>query len=126
MVTSSPEKFAEWFNDKYPGVYCKVVTDDVKDMKNCGLLYRYGYYSGSSDGETIRAVLRYEQLREKRHSHNRLMKRSPHAAGVAGNHWSQTHKTNRDVIKNIAANVNPIEITKGRRDYIIGIENDVA
>ena len=33
MVTSSPEKFAEWFNDKYPGVYRKVVTDDVKDMR---------------------------------------------------------------------------------------------
>jgi hypothetical protein len=66
MVTSSPEKFAKWFNDKYPGVYRKVVTDDVKDMKDCGLLYRYGYYSGSSDGETIRAVLRYEQLRENR------------------------------------------------------------
>ena len=46
MVTCSPEKFTEWFNDKYPGVYRKVVTDDVKDMTGCGLLYRHGYYVG--------------------------------------------------------------------------------
>ena len=35
-------------------------------------------------------------------------------------------KTNRDDQKNIAANVNPSEIKKGRRDYIIGVENDTC
>ena len=125
MVTCGPEKFAEWFNDKYPGVYRKVVTDDVKDMTDCGLFYHHGYYSGSSDCETIRAVLQYEQLRE-----NRLTRQSneknPQPAGVAGTPWSQTQKTNRDDQKNVAANVNPIEIKKGRRDYIIGVENDTS
>ena len=66
MLTCSPQKFAEWFNEKYPGAYRQVVAQDVKDMTDCGLLYRRGYYSGSNDGEIIRAVLQYEQLRENR------------------------------------------------------------
>jgi len=31
-----------------------------------------------------------------------------------------------DTLKNIAGNVNPFEIKKVRRDYIIGVENDTG
>ncbi|MFC1926216.1 hypothetical protein ACFLWV_00495 [Chloroflexota bacterium] len=34
-------------------------------MNKCGLIGRYGYYS-PIDLETVRKILRYEQLREKR------------------------------------------------------------
>lgn len=66
MLTSSPKTFAEWFNDKYPGAYRQVGAEDVKDMTDSGLLYHRGYYSGSIDGETIRCVLQYEQMRKNR------------------------------------------------------------
>jgi deoxyribodipyrimidine photolyase-like uncharacterized protein len=36
VVTCNPEKFAEWFNEKYPGAYRHVVAQDVKDMMDCG------------------------------------------------------------------------------------------
>jgi hypothetical protein len=32
MVTSKPEKLAEWFNEKYPGAYRHIVTEDIKDL----------------------------------------------------------------------------------------------
>ncbi len=66
MVSSDPKHFAEWFNHKYPGAYRQITYEDVKDMTDCGLIYRHKCYSGSEDGETIRGVLQYEQLRENR------------------------------------------------------------
>jgi len=35
MFIISPEKFAKWFNLKYPGAYRQVVTDDVNEMTGC-------------------------------------------------------------------------------------------
>ena len=66
MFITSLDKFAAWFNMKYPGAYRRITTRDVEDMTSCGLIRRYRYYSESQDGETIRAVLQYEQMREKR------------------------------------------------------------
>jgi len=66
VITASPNKFSIWFNEKYTGAYRRISTEDVKDMTDCGLIHLRGYYSGSQDGETIRAVLQYEQLRQKR------------------------------------------------------------
>jgi hypothetical protein len=66
MITSSPKKFAEWFNGKYIGTYYKITSEDIKDMTTCGLIHRYEYYSGSIDGETVRGVLQFEKLRESR------------------------------------------------------------
>jgi hypothetical protein len=66
MFITSPEKFAEWFNKKYKGTHRQILTDDVKDMTVCGLVHRFGYYGESTDGETIRGILQYEQLRENR------------------------------------------------------------
>ena len=66
MITCDPSEFAEWFNDKYPGAYRQLVTEDVIYMELCGLIHRYGYYSGSIDGEIIRGILQYEKLRENR------------------------------------------------------------
>jgi hypothetical protein len=66
VITSNPTKFAQWFNEKYTGAYRRISTGDVKDLTECGLIQHRDYYSGSMDGETIRAILQYEKLREKR------------------------------------------------------------
>ncbi len=65
-MTSNPEKFATWFNMKFPGAYRSITKDDIIDLSECGLIHRYGYFSLSQDLETIRAILQYEQKREKR------------------------------------------------------------
>jgi hypothetical protein len=64
VITSSPNKFSVWFNENYTGAYRQISAEDVKDLTD--LIFRHGYYSGSMDGETIRAVLQYEQLWEHR------------------------------------------------------------
>ncbi|MFC1894058.1 hypothetical protein ACFLYR_08635 [Chloroflexota bacterium] len=66
MFVNSPKKFAAWFNEKYIGAYRRITTEDVREMTVCGLIGRYRYYSPPQDGETIRGILQYEQLREKR------------------------------------------------------------
>jgi hypothetical protein len=66
MFITSPKAFAEWSNEKYPGTSCRITPEDVNDMTACGIIHRYGYYSVSMDGETVRGVLQYEQLRQKR------------------------------------------------------------
>jgi len=63
---TSPKVFAEWFNQKYPGTSREITPEDVNNMTACGLIHRYGYYSESIDGETVRAVLQYEQLWQNR------------------------------------------------------------
>jgi hypothetical protein len=65
VITSNPTKFAQWFNEKYPGAYRRISAGDVKDMTTCGLIFHHGYYSGSMDGELIRGIFQYEKLREK-------------------------------------------------------------
>ena len=61
----SPDKFAEWFNNTVPGAYRSITAQDIRDMTECGLIGRYGQYY-RSDLQTARAILLYEQLREKR------------------------------------------------------------
>ena len=65
MITR-PEAVVTYFNEKYPGAYRQITAEDVEDMTTSGLIGRYRYYSTSQDGETIRGLLQYEQLREKR------------------------------------------------------------
>ena len=66
MEITSPEKFATWFNGKYQGAYRKISAEDVRDLTTCGLIGRYRYYSLSRDGETVRGILQYGQMREGR------------------------------------------------------------
>lgn len=65
-IIASPEKFAEWFNLKYPNAYRQISTEDVKDMTDCGLIHHLGYYSRSQDTEIIKGILQYEKMREDR------------------------------------------------------------
>ncbi|MFC1893714.1 hypothetical protein ACFLYR_06795 [Chloroflexota bacterium] len=65
-MTSNPNRFAAWFNEKYLGAYRRITTEDVEEMTNSRLIGRFRYYSPPQDGETIRGILQYEQLREKR------------------------------------------------------------
>jgi len=64
-IITSPEKFAAKFNLLMPSAYRKVTAQDVKDMTECGLIGRYGHYT-RQDLKTVRAILVYEQIREKR------------------------------------------------------------
>jgi hypothetical protein len=69
-LTGNTERFAAQFNAKLPGAYRQITVQDVRDMTDCGLIRRYGYYI-HSDLETVRAVLQYEELIETR------MRKSP-------------------------------------------------
>ena len=62
---TSPDRFAKEFNEVVPGAYRRITTQDVRDMTDCGLIGRYSYY-GHVDLENVRAILRYEELRQKR------------------------------------------------------------
>ncbi|MFC1933986.1 hypothetical protein ACFLWC_06470 [Chloroflexota bacterium] len=64
-MLTSPDKFASLFNAKIPGAYRRITTQDVLSMKSCGLIGRSSYY-GRADLETVRCILQYEQLWEKR------------------------------------------------------------
>ena len=66
MFITNPEAFAQWFNARYPGAYRKITGEDVRDLTICGLIHRYGHYSRIHDGETIRKILLYEQMRDSR------------------------------------------------------------
>ena len=65
MLFTNPREFAAWFNEKYTHAYRRITTKDANDMTVCGLIGRYGFYV-RDDLETIRGILEYEQLREKR------------------------------------------------------------
>jgi reverse gyrase len=87
-------------------------------------LARYNYFI-HQDIETIGGILLYEQLKETR-SEPQDNAKKPLCCKRCGKPLVTNPQDNRDVLKNIAVNVDPIEIKKGRRDYIIGIENNTA
>ena len=62
MFITSPDRFAGWFNEKIPHTCRKIITDDVRLMTECNLIGRHRFY-GRLDGETVRGVFQYEQLR---------------------------------------------------------------
>ncbi len=64
-LTSNAERFADLFNAKLPGAYRQITAQDIRDMTDCGLIRRYGYYI-HSDLITVMAVLQYEQILDKR------------------------------------------------------------
>jgi hypothetical protein len=65
QVITNIKKFVSWLNDILPGVYRQITVQDAQLLTKLGLIGRYGYY-GHQDLETIRGLLRYEELREKR------------------------------------------------------------
>ena len=65
MFITSPEVFADLFNTKIPDAYRKVTSNDVRLMTECHLIGKYNFYI-MDDLETVRGILEYEQLREKR------------------------------------------------------------
>ena len=109
MIITSPEKFAVLFNEKYPGTYRKITTQDVRDMTTCGLIGRYGFYL-RVDLETIRGILEYEQL-QRRNNY-------PLVVRCAGNFCLYSLKVKREDQESIVLNVNllEMEIAKGGLD----------
>jgi hypothetical protein len=65
MYIKSPEDFAEKFNVRIPDACRKITSNDVRLMTDCKLIGRYRFY-GRQDLETVRGILLYEKLREKR------------------------------------------------------------
>ena len=65
MYNTSPNKFAIWFNEKYPGGHRRITADDVRDMTECGLIGRHGFYLRAELG-TIMGILQYEEMWAKR------------------------------------------------------------
>lgn len=66
MSITNPDKFAITFNMTFPDDYRIITGQDVRDMTECGLIREYGGYYSRADLQRIRAVLQYEQVREKR------------------------------------------------------------
>ena len=61
---ANPERFAAKFNSTLPGAYRQVTEDDIRQMAQCGLIGRCGFFD-RSDQETVRGLLQYEQFRER-------------------------------------------------------------
>ena len=62
MLTGSPTKFAEWFNETYIGAYRRITARDVRVMTKCDLIGIYGFYL-HTDLKTVQNILRYEHMR---------------------------------------------------------------
>jgi len=65
LMTTSPDKFAAQFNLLVPGACRHITAEDVRLLTACGLIGKYHCYL-RTDLEIVRAVLQYEQLREKK------------------------------------------------------------
>jgi hypothetical protein len=63
-TTANPGRFATKFNSTLPGAYRQVTEDDIRQMAQCGLIGRCGFFY-RSDQETVRGLLQYEQFRER-------------------------------------------------------------
>jgi hypothetical protein len=63
-IMANPGWFAAKFNSTVPGAYRQVTVDDIRQMAQCGLIGRCGFFD-RSDLETVRGLLQYEHLREK-------------------------------------------------------------
>ena len=63
-VVADPVKFAARFNLTVSGAYRHVTCDDIRQMEQCGLIGRSGFFD-RSDLETVRGILQYEQLRQE-------------------------------------------------------------
>ena len=71
QLTTRPDKFSDEVNAKLLGAYRQITADDVRDMVDCGLIGKYGYFI-NLDLETIRAVFQYEQLRTNRQKRDEI------------------------------------------------------
>jgi hypothetical protein len=72
MFITSPDKFASWFKSEVPGAYREITSQDIRNMTDCGLIGRHGFYL-RQDLETVRAVLEYEQLRQNRQNRDEIV-----------------------------------------------------
>ncbi len=122
MITSSPKKFAEWFNQKYPGVHRRVRREDVRDLTVCGLIAGTGTtaekWMGRPSGPSSSMN---NSGRVGPHIKSRRANRQ--RVSSAGSHCRQTHKTSQGGPENTAPNVNLKEPRTGRRGQGIGGES---
>lgn len=64
-IITNPDKFTKWLKAMVPDTYRQLAIEDIRLMTSISLIKRYKYYS-RQDLETVRAILQYERLREKR------------------------------------------------------------
>jgi hypothetical protein len=63
VIMTNPRQFATRFNSTVPGAYRQVTAEDIRQMAQCGLIGRCGFFT-REDLETVRGLLRFEQLRQ--------------------------------------------------------------
>jgi len=64
-VVADPLKFAAKFNSAVPGASRPITADDIRELTDCGLIGRRGFFD-RADMETVRGVLLYERTRAAR------------------------------------------------------------
>ncbi len=64
MIIDTTLEFTKWFNEKFSRVNRKITLDDVRLMTEGRLIGKYSYYT-KDDGETVRGILLYEQMRPR-------------------------------------------------------------
>ncbi len=60
-VMADPVRFATKFKTTVPGAYRLVSAEDIRYMSHCGLIGQHGFFT-REDLETVRGILKYEQL----------------------------------------------------------------
>ncbi len=64
-LSGNTQQFAERFNSMFPGVHRPLAAEDVRELVNCGLIRRHGYYEWL-DLQTVRGILQYERSQAQR------------------------------------------------------------
>jgi hypothetical protein len=84
MFINNSQKFADWFNEKYPGAPRQITAIDAESLKACQLIHRYGFYSTSDDGKTVMGILRYMQMMEQTPTQEDYDKGEPRRCRMCG------------------------------------------
>jgi hypothetical protein len=64
-VVADPLRFAARINSAVPGASRPVTADDIRELTDCGLIGKRGFFE-RADLETVRGILLYEQTRAAR------------------------------------------------------------
>ena len=64
-VVADPLRFAARVNSAVPGASRPVTADDIRELTDCGLIGKRGFFE-RADLETVRGILLYEKTRAAR------------------------------------------------------------
>jgi hypothetical protein len=64
-IVADPAKFAVKFNFTVPGAHRLVTAEDIRQISQCGLIGRHGFFT-REDLETVRGIILYEKMKGKK------------------------------------------------------------